>query len=383
MPAPDVVAIRRQLHRIPELFFREHTTQAAVRELVGDYLDVRTIGGTGLVADIGPADAQTTLLLRADMDGLPVTEETGLAFASEHAGRMHACGHDAHMAALVAASRLLAAEPLDGLRLRFLFQPAEEGAGGARVCIAEGLLDGVDAAFGLHVWNELPVGTVAVTPGGIMAGVVELAVTVEGRGGHGAMPDRTTDPVVAAAQLVLAFQTVASRMTSPFEPVVVSIGSVHGGDAFNVIPETVTLRGTVRTFSAALDATVEEQLRRVAAGIAAATGTTIGVEWTAHGRPTCNAPGMSRLVEEAAATVPGLDTVLTNYRTMAGEDFGEIAARVPACFALVGSANVAKGLVEPHHSPRFAIDEAVLPLAAELHVAVAKAFAAQGAVRPR
>ncbi|MCB1376344.1 MAG: amidohydrolase, partial [Rhodobacteraceae bacterium] len=209
--------------------FHERETRAYLERELGRFATVVPVGGTGLYVDLGPASASRTLLLRADMDGLPVMEATGRPWASQHPGKMHACGHDGHMAALLVAAELLSQAPPDDLRLRVLFQPAEEGGGGAQSCIDDGALDGVDGAFGIHLWNELPVGTVALTPGGIMAGVVEFTIRVRGRGGHGAMPHRTADPVVAAAQLVVALQSIASRFTSPVEPVVVTVGSIHAG----------------------------------------------------------------------------------------------------------------------------------------------------------
>ncbi|MDP6946219.1 MAG: amidohydrolase, partial [Myxococcota bacterium] len=236
--------------------------------------------------------------------------------------------------------------------------------------IAEGGLDGVDMAFGIHVWNELPVGTVAVTSGGIMAGVVEVQFTVRGRGGHGALPDRALDPIVAGAELVLALQTIASRRTSPFDPVVVTIGSFRAGEAFNVIPEAATLVGTVRTFSVETERAVEKELRQIAEGVAGATGCTIDVAWHRYAGPTVNDADVASRVATAAARVDGIHTVLTDYRTMAGEDFGDILAAVPGCFVLLGSAPPDGPPAEPHHSPRFDIDERVLPIARDLHLAV-------------
>ncbi len=362
--------LRRQLHRIPELGFSEHATQALVRDALSGLGSCVEIAGTGLVVDLGPADASKTLLLRADMDGLPIQEENPVSYASTHPGRMHACGHDAHMAALVAAGSVLADEVPSGWRVRLLFQPAEEGAGGAARVLAEGGLDGVDVVFGLHVWNELPLGTVAVTPGGIMAGVVEVRFTVTGRGGHGALPDRALDPIVAGSQLVLALQTLASRRTSPFEPVVVTVGAFQAGEAFNVIPEAAVLTGTVRTFSAESERAVEAQLREIAQGVATASGCDIEVTWHRYAGPTVNDDEVARRVALAAERVEGIDTVLTDYRTMAGEDFGDLLMAVPGCFVLVGSAPADGSPAEPHHSPRFEIDEGVLPIARDLHLAV-------------
>ena len=362
--------LRRELHRIPELGFAEHATQSLLLSALGALGQPRTIAETGIVVDLGRPDAPRTLLLRADMDGLPIQEENDVDYASTHPGHMHACGHDAHMAALAVAGEALKDGVPEGWRVRLLFQPAEEGAGGALKVIEEGGLDAVDAAFGIHVWNELPVGTVAVTPGGIMAGVVEVGFTLRGRGGHGALPDRAIDPIVAGAQLVQALQTVASRRTSPFDPVVVTIGRFHAGDAFNVIPEVATLKGTVRTFSVETEAAVEAELRQIAAGISAATGCAIEVDWHRYAGPTVNDPEVARRVAIAAEAVDGIDTVLTDYRTMAGEDFGDILAKIPGCFVLLGSAPADGRHAEPHHSPRFDIDEGVLPLARDLHLAV-------------
>ena len=375
MTPAELIALRRALHRVPELGFAEHTTQELLQKRLSLYASMRPIAGTGLVTDLGEPEAPTTLLLRADMDGLPIQEETGLAYSSQHAGLMHACGHDAHMAALVAAGEALAERKLQNVRLRLLFQPAEEGGGGAQRCIEEGVLDGVDLAFGIHVWNELPVGSIALSPGGIMAGVAELTINIQGKGGHGAIPDRARDPIVAAAQLVLALQTIASRRSSPFDPTVVTIGSVQAGEAFNVIPDSALLRGTVRTFSVAEARKVEEQVHRICKGIGDATDTVITLDWLHVTKPTVNSPDMSQLVSRACKRVPGITTLHDTYQTMAGEDFGDILAKVPGCFVLLGSANPEAGLSEPHHSPRFAIDERVLELACALHIAVAEEVA--------
>ena len=209
-----LIELRRALHRVPELGFEEEKTQAALQEALRGVGAVRTIADTGLVVDLGAREPARRLLLRADMDALPIEEETGLEFTSSHPGMMHACGHDAHMAALVHACRSVDPSSLSDVGVRFLFQPAEEGRGGAMRAIEEGVLDGVDAAFGIHVWNELPVGTVALTHGGIMAGVVEVGFRVRGRGGHGALPHRAADPVVAAAldELILRLRD-AMQMT--------------------------------------------------------------------------------------------------------------------------------------------------------------------------
>lgn len=367
---PELVSLRRELHQIPELGFEEHRTSERIGEELRAITSPRSIARTGWVAEIGDLEGGRTLLLRADMDGLPVEEETGLSFTSTHSGRMHACGHDAHMACLISAARDIQSDPPDGLGLRLLFQPAEEGLGGAVACIEDGALDGVDVAFGLHVWNELPTGVVVATPGGMMAGVIALEMVVRGRGGHGALPERAVDPIVAASQLVLALQTVVSRRVDPQVPTVLTIGAIHGGDAFNVIPEQATIQGTIRYFEPSQAAFLEEEVRRIAGGIGAASGTEIEVKWTPYTIPTVNDPHMAALVAEAAEGLAGVREVLTDYRVMAGEDFGEILQLVPGCYALVGSGGEDPSVAAPHHSPHFQIDEAVLGIASSLHRAV-------------
>jgi amidohydrolase len=370
----SLIELRRALHRIPELGFEEEKTSALLGEAVRGLGQFGSIARTGITLDFGVQEAAHRLLLRADMDALPIEEETGLSFASTHPERMHACGHDAHMAALAVACREIDESSLGDVAVRVLFQPAEEGKGGARLAIEEGVLDDVDAAFGIHVWNELPVGTVALTRGGVMAGVVEVEFVIRGRGGHGALPHRTADPVVAAAQLVLALQTVVSRHTDPSDSVVLTLGSIHAGDAFNVIPDQARILGTVRAFDPAVEVEVETAVRRIASGIGEATGTSIDVEWRRYTIPTVNDEGVRSMVMEAASRVAGVDTVLEEYRTMAGEDFGEIIDRVPGCFALVGSGGEG---AEPHHSPRFELDEAALEICRDLHLEVIRAFIEQ------
>lgn len=370
----ELVALRRELHAQPELSWEEVETSAFLKKRLAAVGQIVPLAKTGFYIDLGRPDATKTLLLRADMDALPILEETGLPYASKREGVMHACGHDAHMAALTIAAEILAEKDLGPLRVRLLFQPCEEGGEGARACIEAGVLEGVDAAFGIHVWNDLPIGTVAVTPHGIMAGVVELGFEVRGVGGHGALPHRSVDPVVAASQLVLALQTIASRGVAPVDPVVVTIGSIHGGEAFNVIPDSVKMVGTIRAFSEEVLGDVEQQVRRITAGIAAATGTEITVSWRLSTRPTVNAPEMAERARQAALTTGAFEAVRSDYRTMAGEDFGEILREIPGCYALVGSANAAKGLTEPHHSPRFEIDEDALAHALALHLSVVESF---------
>src|SRR6185503_11832790 len=248
----DLVALRRDLHQNPELAWAERRTAGRVAAfLEGSGLDVRAgVAGTGLVATARGAGART-VVLRADMDGLPIQEQSDAPYASRVPGVMHACGHDGHTAIGAAAARVLGARRPAGT-VRVLFQPAEEGEGGAQRVLAEGALEGADVILGIHLWNELPVGTIGVKAGPLMAAVDRLSIVVRGRGGHGGHPHRAADPVVAAAQVVLALQTLVSREVSPLDSAVLTVGAIHGGQAFNVIPDEVTLTGTVRTFDAAL-----------------------------------------------------------------------------------------------------------------------------------
>lgn len=358
-----LVGMRRDLHRHPEIAFEETGTAAKVSdELRRLGLAPRNgVGRTGVSADLGAGEKR--LLVRADMDALPLTEASGVDFASEIPGRMHACGHDGHMAIALSVAARLARRPA-GRPLRFLFQPAEERGGGARACVADGVLDGVGAAVGIHLWNQLPVGRVGVNRGALMAAVDEFEIHVEGRGGHGAAPHETSDPIVAAARIVDAVQTIVSREVSPLDPAVVTIASVHGGDAFNVIPSVVRLTGTARWFRESTGDAIESRLGRIVSGTAAAAGVTARLDYRRINRPTVNDAAVAEVVIEAARRLLGEENVDTETRTMGGEDMSVYLDRVPGCFFFVGSAPA--GAHRPHHSPAFAIDERALAIGAAL-----------------
>jgi amidohydrolase len=361
---PEIVALRRDLHQNPELFFRETRTAARVAAfLEGSGLAVRTgVGGTGVVADSGGVGR--TVLLRVDMDGLPIQELNETPYVSRVPGLMHACGHDGHTAIGAGVARLLAKRGLPG-RVRMLFQPAEEGEGGAQAVVAEGVMEGVDFAFGIHLWNELPVGTLGVKPGPLMAAVDRLQIVVHGRGGHGGKPHRSADPVVAAAHVVAALQSVVAREVSPLQSAVVTIGAIHGGKAFNVIPDEVTLIGTIRTFDEALRRSMPERITRLASGVAGGLQCRADVE-VKHGNPAVvNDPTATEIARRAAARVVGESQVVTPEPTMGGEDMAIYFEHAPGCFVFVGSANKSRGLDQPHHSPRFDFDEDALAIGCE------------------
>jgi len=374
----EMTALRRELHQHPELAYAETRTAARVAALLeAAGLEVRTgVGGTGVIASLrggrGPA-----VLLRADMDALPIQEDSKAPYASLAPGRMHACGHDGHVAMAVTAAKALVGRGLAG-SVRVLFQPAEEGEGGAQAVIRDGGLEGVDVVMGVHLWNELPVGTIGVKEGPLMAAVDRLRIVIHGRGGHGGKPHRAADPIVAAAQVVVALQTIVAREVSPIEPAVVTIGSVHGGQAFNVIPDDVVLTGTIRTFDPTLRRSMPERLTRVARGVAEALQCRAEVEVKAGNPPVINHPDIAQIAQRAAARVVGEEKVVRPDPTMGGEDMAVYFEQVPGCFVFVGSSNAARGLDQPHHSPRFDFDEDALPIGCEFLLA-----AAEEAIRAR
>jgi amidohydrolase len=366
----DVVALRRDLHRHPELAWNERrTAEQVARSLTGHGLALRTgLGGTGVVAE-ARGKAGPMLMLRVDMDALPIQEDSRSPHASEVPGAMHACGHDGHVAMGVAAARLAAARRAAGT-VRVLFQPAEEGEGGAQAMVAAGVMDGVQVAVGVHLWNELPVGTIGVKAGPLMAAVDRLRIVVRGRGGHGGKPHRSADPVVAAAHVVTTLQTIVSREVSPTLAAVVTLGSVHGGQAFNVIPDEVTMLGTIRTFDADLRRSMPERVSRIAAGVTEALGCRAEVEVRPGNPPVVNDAAVAERARRAAARVVGEENVVEPEPTMGGEDMAIYFERAPGCFVFVGSANAARGLDQPHHSPRFDFDEDALMIGTQFLVEV-------------
>lgn len=360
-----LVETRRDLHRHPELGFEERRTAGIVEERLSRLgLSPRTgVGRTGVTASRG------AILLRADMDALPLSEQTGAPYASTVPDVMHACGHDGHVAIALAMAQRLSGTP-DAGRVRFLFQPAEESAGGARACAADGVLEGVTAAFGLHLWNQLPVGTIGLSRGALMAAVDEFSIDVEGPGGHGAAPHETSDAIVAAARIVEALQTIVSREISPLDPAVVTIGSIHGGSAFNIIPKSVRLTGTARCFSETAHRALPEKMERIVRGTAEAAGVTARLEYKRVNRATVNNPDMADLVIGVVRRLVGEENVETDTQTLGGEDMSVYLDRVPGCFFFVGSAP--EGRHRPHHSPAFDIDERALMVGTAVFEAVAR-----------
>ena len=352
-----LVETRRDLHRHPELAYEElRTGEVVARRLRALSLTPRTgVARTGVVADAGAAGGR--LMLRADMDALPLLEATGAPYASESPGRMHACGHDGHMAIAMAVAERLVRQP-PPRALRFLYQPAEEGRGGAQTCTDEGVLDGVSAAFGLHLWSPLPVGKIGINRGALMAAVDNFTIDIEGRGGHGASPHEAADPILAAARVVEALQSVVSREISPLDSAVVTIGSIHGGTAFNIIPNSVQMHGTARSFTETTGRALPEKIRRIVEGTASACGVTAKLRYERTNGATVNDARMADLVIDVARRLLGEENVETDTRTLGGEDMSVYLERVPGCFFFVGCAR--DGALRPHHSPEFDLDERAL-----------------------
>ena len=369
----ELIAVRRDLHQHPELGFEEVRTAAVVAaKLRALGLQPRTeVGRTGVLCTIRGGKPGRTVLLRADMDALPIQEENDTPYRSQSAGKMHACGHDCHTSILLAVAKRLVAQQQDLAGTVVLcFQPAEElggPKGGAEAMIQDGALTPKpDAAFGLHVWQDLPLGVVGVTEGPWMAAVDEFTVTVKGKGAHAAMPQGSIDPVLCAAHMVTALQSLVSRNTDPFQQLVVSVTQLRAGSAFNIIPETAWFNGTIRLFDRELWTRVPGQFERVVQGVAAAFGCAAEILYERGNMPTVNDKAMCAFARAAATAVVGEANLRDDVRTMGGEDFSSFLARVPGVFIAVGSRNEHRGLVHEHHHPRFDVDEDSLRIGAEI-----------------
>lgn len=367
-----VVGLRRRIHQWPELGFQEKRTSALVTDqLIALGLEVTTgLAGTGVMGLLRGAGAGKTVLLRADMDGLPLEEASGAPYASQNRGVMHACGHDGHTAILLTVAKLLADQRYRFVgTVKFAFQPAEElPPGGAKMMIAEGVLENprVDAVFGLHLWNGLPVGKIGVDAGPIMASVDRFDVTVKGVGSHGAYPHVGVDPIVIGSHVVTALQTVVSRETPPLTPVVVTIGRFQGGTAFNVIPSQAELSGTVRTVDAQVRRDMPTRLERIIRGVTSAMRADYELKYELGYPVTINDATMARLAHRVAADIVGDPHVVEAGMTMGAEDMSYFLEAVPGCYIRLGSGNPEKGMTHPHHSALFDFDEAALPIGVEL-----------------
>ena len=374
--AAHAIALRREIHRRPELGFEEVRTAALIeRELDRLGIEHKRVATTGVVGVIRGARPGRTAALRADMDALPIAEQSGEACASEVPGKMHACGHDAHTAMLLGAAGVLAGRRAElAGNVVLLFQPAEEGPGGAEPMIAGGVLDDprVDAIAMLHVDPRLPTGTIGITPGPVNAAADELHLTVRGKGGHGGYPHLAVDAIPAAAAIVLALQTIAARETDPLASIVLTLGTIEGGYRNNVIADVVTLTGTIRTYDPAIRRGVEAKIRRIVEGVAAGYGATAQVEIVYGYPPVVNDPRLAT----AFAAYLGAQTGIPIERpapTMGAEDFAYFAERVPGVVGRLGIRNESLGSIHSGHSPQFRLDEAAIPTGITALVAFAEA----------
>jgi len=370
----ELIAWRRDFHRYPEVAFQEHRTSSVVRRFLEDTgIPVRASAGTGLIGYLQGNAGGSTVALRADMDALPLAEEGKEAYASTNPGACHACGHDGHMAILMATAQLLAQRKNEFRgKVVFLFQPSEERIpGGARPMIEDGALDGVDAIFGLHLWQTMPTGVVGCVKGAMMATSDEFAVNLIGKGGHGSMPHLSVDPITAAANLVVALNGIVSRSVNPLRPAVLSLGTIHGGVIHNIIPNEVSLTGTVRTFDAQVRDLIEKRIHEVVAGMSAACGTRSELQYTRGYPALINDAGMADLALAVARRTLGEDKVAHIDPVMGDEDFAYYLEKVPGAFLFFGMGD---GQEFPHHHPRFDIDESALPQATLLMTALALAY---------
>jgi len=379
------IAIRREIHRHPELGFEEHQTSALVeRELDELGIEHRRVAGTGVVGVIRGALPGRTAALRADMDALPIDEDSGEACASEIPGKMHACGHDAHTAMLLGAARELSGrrEILHG-NVVLLFQPAEEGPGGAEPMIAAGVLDDprVDAVTMLHVDPRLPTGTIGITPGPVNAAADELHLTIRGSGGHGGYPHKAVDAIPAAAAVVLALQNIAARETDPLASIVITIGTIAGGYRNNVIADRVQMTGTIRTYDPAIRNGVEARIRRIVDGVASAYACTADIEIVYGYPPVVNDAALAASFAEYVRKRNGTP-VEALPPTMGAEDFAYFAERVPGVVARLGIYNEALGSIHSGHSPQFRLDEGAIPTGIATLVAFAEGVTS-GAIQPQ
>ena len=375
----DIVEWRRHLHQYPELGFKEEKTASFIAEKLTAWgIDHETgIAKTGIVALIEGSSPGPTLAIRADIDALPVQEQNEVPYRSKHDGKMHACGHDGHTAIALATARYLSQNNDFPGRVKIIFQPAEEGPGGAKPMVEAGVLKNpdVDAIIGLHLWNNLPLGTVGVRSGPLMAAVELFDCVIQGKGGHGAMPHQTVDSILVASQIVTALQTIVARNVDPIDSAVVTVGSLHAGSTHNVIANKATFTGTTRYFDRKYEGVIRDRIEAIIKGCCDMQGATYSLNYWSLYPPTVNNPAMADLVRSVAEHV--LETpagVVPECQTMGGEDMSFFLQEVPGCYFFLGSANLNKGLSFPHHHPRFDFDETALGMGVEIFVRCVEKF---------
>ena len=374
---PYTQALRRDFHQHPELGFQEfRTAEIVARELKEAGIDkIQTgVAKTGVVAIIEGNQPGPVILLRFDMDALPIVEESGAEYASQNQGVMHACGHDGHTAVGLTVAKILASHKDEfGGTIKLVFQPAEEGLGGADLMVREGVLENPkpDYSLAIHVWNEKKIGWLGITPGPVMAAAATFRMDIVGKGGHGAAPHQTVDPIFAASQIVTALQSIVSRNIHPLESAVVSVGSIQGGSAFNIIPPKVEMLGTIRTFKPEVRDTVVERFKEIVEGVSQSLGCSVESEIISITPAVSNDPEITARVQSIASRIFPNMVIDDHAVTMGSEDFAYMMENIPGCFVFVGSANPEKRLDAKHHHPMFDFDENALTTAAALIASVA------------
>jgi amidohydrolase len=363
----QLVTWRRDFHRHPELGFQEFRTSGIVAKYLSSLgMEVQTgVGQTGVVGLLEGSQPGPVVMLRFDMDALPIQEMNQTDYVSQTPGVMHACGHDAHTAIGMGIAQIMARhrEELAGT-IKFVFQPGEEGCGGALAMIADQVLENPkpDVALGLHVWNDQPLGLLAAGGGGVMASADIFTIRVQGKGGHGAQPQLCVDATLIASQIVVALQSIVARNVNPRQTAVITVGAIHAGTAFNIIADTAELKGTIRTFDVATREDIVRRMTEVVENTARALGGSATIEVKAISPATVNDDRIAELVRATASEVLGAEHVIADQFTMTAEDMSEFLSRVPGCFFFIGSANAEKRLNAPHHNPHFDIDEDVMPM---------------------
>lgn len=370
----ELIGLRRDFHKHPELGFEEFRTSG----IIGDYLEKlgleveRNVAQTGVVGLLRGQSQGPTLLMRADMDGLPVQEENDVVYKSTTPGKMHACAHDGHMAMLLVAAKILSKhkDKLNG-NIKFVFQPNEEDAG-AKFMVEEGVLENpkVDAAVAIHLWSPIETGKMSVSVGPVMGAMDIFKIKIHGKGGHTAMPQYAIDPVNVAAQIIMASQTIPTKQINPLTPTIVSFAKVTSGTSSNIIPESAELEGTLRyLYKGGPDSEERprERLEKIVKGICETFDTSYEIEFQTSNFTVSNDPEMTNIVRKVAVDLVGEEN-LVPYQTMAGEDFSEFTIDIPSTFYFVGIGNKEKGTDYPHHHPKFDIDEDALETGVEMHV---------------
>ena len=369
--ASEIVETRRDFHKYPELGFEEHRSAKIIAEKLSSYgLDVETaVGKTGVVGVLNPKHTGKTIALRADMDALPIQETGDVEYASKNDGVMHACGHDGHMAMLLGAAKILS-EKSDAINgtVKFIFQPAEEGYGGAKYMIEDAVLNGVDEIYGAHLWNYQSYGTIGVKPGPVMAAADLFTITIKGKGGHGATPHGTVDAVVVSSHVILALQTIVSRNTNPLESTVVTIGKINGGYNFNIIADNVVLKGTARAYTEENRRLIKTRMNEILIGLSATFNAEISLEYEDGYPPTVNDTSCAKKLLDSATKIVGAGAG-EPYLSMGGEDFSYFANENPGCFFFIGSSpKDREPLSTPHHCSHFDIEEDALLVGSSIFI---------------